>query len=148
MDLSHNIRPRVAVVLVEDGKILLMKHRKGDSEYWVLPGGGVEFGETLEEAGERELIEETGLKVRLTHLLFISESIPPDKHRHVQNFYFQAKRTGGSEVLGEEPGLVGMQWHELEDLVHLTIYPQVTHEMLDALRGGNTLGKSIGNRWD
>ena len=148
MDTKQMIRPRVAVVLVEDGKILLMKHRKGEREYWVLPGGGVEFGETLEEAGMRELMEETGLEVRLMHLLFISESIPPDKHRHVQNFYFQGKRVGGSEILGEEPGLAGMQWHELEDLPHLMIYPQVTHEMLDALQGGKTLGTSIGNRWE
>lgn len=148
MNRNEIIRPRVAVVLVEDGKILLLKHKKQDREYWVLPGGGVEFGETLEEAGVRELMEETGLEVRLMNLLFISESIPPDKHRHVMNFYFQGKRIGGSEHLGDEEILAELQWHELDDLQHLEIYPQVTNEMLDALRGGSTLGSSIGNRWE
>jgi ADP-ribose pyrophosphatase YjhB (NUDIX family) len=148
MNRNEMIRPRVAVVLVEDGKILLLKHKKIDREYWVLPGGGVEFGETIEEAGIRELVEETGLEVRLLNLLFISESIPPDKHRHVMNFYFQGKIVGGEEKLGEEEILAELQWHELDDLQHLQIYPQVTNEMLDALRGGKTLGTSIGNRWE
>ncbi len=147
MESQKNIRLRAAIVLVENNKILLMLHQKGDQQYWVLPGGGVEYGETLEEAGVRELMEETGIQIKVMNLLFISESIPPDQHRHVINFYFSAKRIGGEERLGPEPGLIGMQWHELEDLPHLLIYPQVTHEMLDALRGGDVLGTSLGNRW-
>lgn len=52
-------RNRSAVIVIKDGKVLLM-HRinKGD-EYWVFPGGGVEEGETPEEAAVRELYEET-----------------------------------------------------------------------------------------
>lgn len=42
---TPRFRIRVAAAIVEDGKILLVKHRKGDDEYWMLPGGGLEHGE-------------------------------------------------------------------------------------------------------
>ena len=61
-------RSRVAAVIVRDGRVLMVRERRrGPSgrhdgpEYWVLPGGGVEPGETREEAVAREVREETGL---------------------------------------------------------------------------------------
>ena len=62
-----------AVILDGDGRILLVKHvpRKGDfwGGQWMVPGGGLELGETLEEGVIRELEEETNLKVEvLSHV--------------------------------------------------------------------------------
>lgn len=57
----------VIVAIIEDGKVLLTKRE--DFEVWCLPGGSVEDGESLAEAGMREAKEETGLDVELTRLV-------------------------------------------------------------------------------
>jgi ADP-ribose pyrophosphatase YjhB (NUDIX family) len=57
----------VIVAVIDDGKVLLTKRE--DFEVWCLPGGGVEEGESLAEAGIREAKEETGLDVELTRLV-------------------------------------------------------------------------------
>lgn len=43
-----NTRVRVAGVLVEEGKLLLIAHKKKKNIYWLLPGGGVDYGESLD----------------------------------------------------------------------------------------------------
>ncbi|HDI11930.1 MAG TPA: (deoxy)nucleoside triphosphate pyrophosphohydrolase, partial [Candidatus Acetothermia bacterium] len=55
----------VAAFIREKGRILLARRREGDEQggFWEFPGGGVEAGETLEEALKRELREELGVNV-------------------------------------------------------------------------------------
>ena len=50
-------RIRVAGLLLQGGSVLLVRHQKGEDTYWLLPGGGVQYGESLEEALNRELLE-------------------------------------------------------------------------------------------
>ena len=59
-------------VIVQGGKIMLIKRR--DNGLWAVPGGFVEVGETLAEAAERELLEETGINGHVTRLLGIFDS--------------------------------------------------------------------------
>ena len=55
-------RIRVSAVLRWEGRVLLCRHEKsGRGEYWLLPGGGVNSGESLVEALRRELSEEVGI---------------------------------------------------------------------------------------
>ena len=64
-----DMRHRAGGMLIEDGKLLLMhriKEKEGViNEYYVVPGGGIEEGETLEMATKRELLEEMGIEVEL-----------------------------------------------------------------------------------
>lgn len=53
-----------AIIFLE-GKILLIHRKRDGKEYWVTPGGGVEEGETLEEAVKREVREEIGIDVEV-----------------------------------------------------------------------------------
>jgi len=84
-------RVRVAAIVIKDGEILLVRHSKYGTSYWLLPGGGVHYGETLEEALVRELKEETNLDVVIGRPVLINDSVPPDRHRHVLNIYFTAR---------------------------------------------------------
>jgi ADP-ribose pyrophosphatase YjhB (NUDIX family) len=63
--------PKVAVagILVREGRVLLVKRaRPPQKDYWCLPGGFVDRGETMEGAAAREFVEETGLEVRAASL--------------------------------------------------------------------------------
>lgn len=61
----NNPAPGVAVIAVKDGKILLVKRKLNPMKgTWALPGGFMDQGETIVQAGLRELREETGLKAK------------------------------------------------------------------------------------
>ncbi|GEN45388.1 DNA mismatch repair protein MutT [Alkalibacillus haloalkaliphilus] len=57
------------MVLIEDQKVVLIKRVREGSVYYVFPGGGIEEGETPEEATKREALEELGVEVRVGECL-------------------------------------------------------------------------------
>ena len=84
---------RATGILIEDGKILIVKQKVDDARGWSLPGGKMERGETLGQALVRELKEETGLKVEAGELLYVCEKTDADPP--VIHITFLVKRTGG-----------------------------------------------------
>jgi len=64
------IKPRAAAVVVNGDQVLVMRRHKHGRAYAVLPGGGVEEGETAAEAALRELHEETTLVAEIDRLLW------------------------------------------------------------------------------
>jgi len=130
-------RIRVAAIIVQDGQILLARHQKKGKRYWVWPGGGVDYGETVEEALVRELREEAGLKIRVRDLVLVNDSIPPNKRRHIVNLYFTAAIRSGKIVVGvSDKRLVGMKFVPLSKLPNIKVYPDVRKELLAGLKTG------------
>lgn len=77
----------VCATTVKDRKVLLVRHagvEKPDYGDWLLPAGSVELGETMEEALKREMVEETGLRVRVVGKL--TEIVDPYTHDKLVNF--------------------------------------------------------------
>lgn len=74
---------------------MLVRHRAGPHTYHLLPGGGVEGGETLQDALLREMREETGLDVRLVRPLLLSDTIDTGRGRHIVNITFLTEVVGG-----------------------------------------------------
>lgn len=89
----------VIVAVIDDNKILLTKRE--DFEVWCLPGGGVENGESLAEAGIREAKEETGIEVELTSLVGVYSRIG-GMWSDVHAVLFRARPIGGELTL--QPG--------------------------------------------
>lgn len=140
---------RVSVIVVNaENQILLVRHRKGNKQYWVLPGGRLEYGETFYECAIRELIEETGLTVEVDRIVFLSEAIAPDRSRHIVNVYLTAKVTGGVMRVGDEPVLAGVDYLPLEELNELTLYPPISQQIVQSLKTGFSDGiQYLGNLW-
>jgi 8-oxo-dGTP diphosphatase len=139
---------RISVVVIDEGKILLVRHRKGNRQYWVLPGGRLEYGETFQECGVRELKEETGLDVEIQGFLFLSEAIAPDRSRHIVNVYLRAKVVGGTMRLGNEPVLAGVEFVPLAEITQLTLFPPIANVLAQSLPNGRDQGISyLGNLW-
>ncbi len=64
----NSIRPATAVALFNSSGELLLLHRK-DNDKWTMPGGTLDFGESLSYCAIREVLEETGLQIRITGLI-------------------------------------------------------------------------------
>ena len=139
---------RISVIVVEGEQILLVKHRKGNRQYWVLPGGRLEYGETFEECAVREMKEETGLDVKVDDFVFLSEAIAPDRSRHIVNVYLTAHVVGGILKLGDEPVLAAVDYLPIKDLPSLTLFPPVGKTVIDSLPS-STKGciRYLGNLW-
>lgn len=140
---------RVSVIVVTDEqKILLVRHRKGNRLYWVLPGGRLEYGETFHECAVRELKEETGLDIEIEKFLFLSEAIAPDRSRHIVNIYLKGRITGGTMQIGNEPVLAGVDLIPLADLERLTLFPPIGKKILELVPGGFPGDiQYLGNLW-
>lgn len=139
---------RVSVVVIDDNRILLVRHRKGPRQYLVLPGGRLEYGETFKECAVRELKEETGLDIEVERFLFLSEAIAPDRSRHIVNVYLKARVVGGIMKVGNEPVLAGVEFIPLHDLETVTLFPPIGKVILEALPKGFKTGiEYLGNLW-
>lgn len=114
---GQRLRVRVFGLCRHDDRLLLVRHRAllHDGSFWEMPGGGVEFGESLAEAVAREFLEETGLVVRVGKLLFISELMRPPLH--AVELYFEVFPETFDAVLGYDPEL---EDSTLEELAWLT----------------------------
>lgn len=145
-------RIRVAVALLEEGQLLLVEHCKGDQKYWLLPGGGLEWGEGAKHAAGRELLEETGVEAEIGHLLLASETVAPDASRHLLHLVFSARMIRSTPIPRlEEERITDVRWIPLSEVPQLTFHPPIG-AMLAAL-GTDGLGFReqdplfLGNLW-
>ncbi|MDX1920314.1 MAG: NUDIX hydrolase [Candidatus Caenarcaniphilales bacterium] len=127
---------RVSLVIInEKQEILLVKHKKKNREYWVLPGGHLEFGETVEECALRELKEETNLDGEFVKTIAISESIAPDGSRHIMNiFTLVTVKDGSIKICSDEDIIMEVAYLPLSKLASEVVYPDVKDFILDGYK--------------
>jgi len=86
----YPVRPHigVGVLLVRDEQLLLVKRKYNpDAGYWSIPGGHLDIGERVKKAAEREVLEETGFKVKTTELAGIIDKIMYDDEGKIEYHY-------------------------------------------------------------
>jgi ADP-ribose pyrophosphatase YjhB (NUDIX family) len=120
-----------AVLRWRDG-LLLCRHEKAGKEYWLLPGGGVDSGESLVEAVRRELLEEVGIEeeLPLEGPVAIVDSISPAHslvQRHVVHIIFAGDLTGRSleAVTSQDIAVRGHRLFSLGDLDDIVLHPPI-----------------------
>ena len=149
IDKKEFVRVRIGVLIYERDSILLVHHKKDDRDYWLLPGGGLEAGESIEECAKRELIEETGYEIRLGKLVFTSETLYPGRKRHIVHMNFLASITGGTPQTPSEERIAGHEFVELQKFGDYTFYPNIKKEIIQAARNNFEQGaQHLGLRWE
>ena len=109
----------VGAIVLEKGELLLVKRdREPALGQWSLPGGRVEWGESLAEACVREVREECGIDVEVEGLAGVIERILPDDDGSITHHYvihdFWAKPKGHDLTPGDDAG--DARWVRVEDL--------------------------------
>jgi 8-oxo-dGTP diphosphatase len=87
--------------------------------YWALPGGFVEYGETVESAAVRETKEETGLNVELDRIVGVYSNPERDPRGHIISICFLAQKTGG--MLMADTDASDVRWIELNTISEIDI---------------------------
>jgi 8-oxo-dGTP diphosphatase len=118
--------PRISAraLIVEGNSILAAEYKDKEGTWYTLPGGGQQRGEDLIACVQRELLEETGLKVTVGNVRYINEFITDNFHGVAIIFECKIKHNPDlSLATNLDPGQVGWKWLQLERLEKERFYP-------------------------
>ena len=133
----NSLVPSVTAAVRDNEGRLLMIH-KIDNNYWALPGGGMDLGESIADAAIREVAEETGLRVEITGLVGIytdpGHVMAYDDGEVRQEFSvcFHARPQGG-ELREDGTETKAAKWVDTSELNGLSIHPSMRARIDDAL---------------
>ena len=113
--MSSENRPKigVGVIVLKDGKVPLGKRRGSHGEgSWSLPGGHLEFGESFENCAKREVMEETGMRIRNIRFGTATNDIFEKEDKHYVTLYLLADWESGELKLVEPEKFEKWEWFE------------------------------------
>lgn len=128
------MRHRSTVFLIQNDNVLLLYRCRHGKEYYVVPGGGIESGETPEQAAIRELKEEVSLDIGLNEL--IGEFETDSSHE----YFFIAKTWSGTPALGgpeaqrqSSENVYRLEWMPVKNLAKIDLRKEVREILLGYL---------------
>ena len=122
------------MIFNEKNEILVQHHFTSRNDYYRLPGGGVNYREKLEDCVIREIREETGLDIKVGHLLWVRDFLEQFSGHSIE-FFFLATISGGEfnpTLEGEDNS--HFLFMELEDLENVIFYPKEFLQKLKEVR--------------
>jgi 8-oxo-dGTP diphosphatase len=140
---------RASGLLVQDRRLLMVKQARGGEAYWLLPGGGVEYGETLAEALRREFLEELGMRISVDRLLAIVESISPDTSypKHVVHMMFEVSAAREVPPEARDAAILAVAFLDEVELRNADVRPPINEFLCDCTRELPKWPQYIGRRW-
>lgn len=130
-------KPRVVVrgMIWHNDQILMVRQGKHDHPRWLLPGGGVDPGESLTIALAREIKEEIGcVDASICEPCALVETIAPESHssgRHLINVIFRVEVLNpelivtGSKVDVEDPAVREIKWVKQDEITKIPLHPPI-----------------------
>lgn len=113
-----------ALIINHQGKFLITLRglkAKNESGKWEIPGGGVEFGETMVNAIVREMKEEHGIEIKVKALLHVADHIIPDEKQHWISPTFICEIAKGEPVIKEPLKCAEIRWVSLVEAERLPL---------------------------
>jgi ADP-ribose pyrophosphatase YjhB (NUDIX family) len=140
---------RVGGFLGVDGKVLMVQQGRGDERYWLLPGGGVRFGEPLAHALIRETQEEIGLRVAVGPLLAIVESISPEPEyaKHVVHMIFDVSAAPEADLTPLDAAVLGARFLTQTEILAADVRPPISEFLTACLLERPSSPQYLGRRW-
>ncbi len=144
--MKRSIRNSAKALVIKDGRMLAVKIKDNDEEWYILPGGGQESEELLPEAVCREVAEETGIQVTADELVFVIEGVHGEPFHRVDLVFLCG-------YLGESPDAVshkdqnqaGFDWLDIQTLNRSKLYPSKLRRQIMNLYEGKPYKVYLGN---
>ena len=143
------IRNSIKAIIIKDRHILTMKGRDNDGDYFLLPGGGQEPGETMTEALQRECREEISCDIFVGDITLIREYISNnhefakiDPEIHQIEYMFQCKLAeNSSPKIGHIPdnNQIGIEWLNLDKINQYRLYPRSLQSVFASLNDSHKI---------
>lgn len=141
--LSYSYRVR-AIIFNKQNQILLIKKAINKKEFWTLPGGGINNGESMEVAVKREVLEEVGVTISISKLVLIREIQIPCIYKGFE-FFFCTNFVFGDIVIdntNEQLPTIDAVWLDLTELKSTNIKPTfLKHAILNKFKKGKYIYK-------
>ncbi|AKD04578.1 NUDIX domain-containing protein [Pontibacter korlensis] len=135
---ADKLRIRVCGICIKDDKLVVVRHGKTIDNYafWAPPGGGLQYGESMQDCLKREFLEETGLQVEVGRFLYVNEFLHPPLH--AVEFFFEVQTLEGELATGYDPEaqaegqlIEHVQWMSVKELQNIP--RQDKHRVLQLL---------------
>jgi 8-oxo-dGTP diphosphatase len=140
------VRTRAGVVLIQDGRVALIERHRAGLDYFVFPGGGVDEGETYEQAAVREAMEELGIQVAIKQK--VAEIQMASKSHQV---YFLVEQTGGEFGTGTGEEYVDADPNDPDEGVYVPVWMPIAelplHEKIYPRGVADLVNKSVTEGW-
>lgn len=152
-------RIRVSALILKEGKVLMVKNVINRRVVWFLPGGSVDWGETLKQALVREIIEELDVEADIKNMVAVIDSISPQKDFHSIDIIFLTTFKGKLKADGEcgdeneiTDNIYGIdkQWIEISKIKENEVYPKkfLTKHLPKVFNNLDKTGIYLGNDWN
>ena len=132
------LRPGASALIFDEARERILMTQREDNSRWCLPGGGMDPGESAAETCVREVLEETGLEVRVTKLVGIYTTpdllieFPDGNKIQPVAFSFEAEITGGELGLSNET--IAFGWYTVAEIEAMDTMEHHITRILDALK--------------
>jgi len=140
------MRTRAGIVLIQEAKVALIERHRAGLDYFVFPGGGVDEGETPEQAAIREAMEELGIEVAIKQK--VAEIQIGQKSRQI---YFLVEQVGGEFGSGDGEEYTDSDPNDPEEGIYIPIWMPIDelplHEKIYPVAVAELVGKSTTEGW-
>ncbi len=126
-----------ALIQDNDGRILLAlrsQNAKNERGTWEIPGGAVEFGETLHDALKREIKEEISIGIEILEMLHVCDHILPEEHQHWVSPTFICRIAVGVPTIMEPQKCDQLAWFLPEDALKLKLSKVTIADITELVR--------------